>query len=203
VKETAETPRKGATSPTDAPTPDISSAVANNLARIRAERGLSLAQLSAASGVSRAMLNQIERGKSAPTINVVWKIATALALPFSALLAQPSRGRALVMRADRSWQLRSKDGDFSSRALFPLEGPRTTEFYELRIRAGASVDSDPHRAGTTENLVVHEGSLVLGIGDEEHGLEAGDAIVFPADVAHRYVNRGPLDCVAYLVMTYA
>ncbi|MGF1508145.1 MAG: helix-turn-helix domain-containing protein [Myxococcota bacterium] len=185
------------------PETDISSAVANNLARIRAERGLSLAQLSEASGVSRAMLNQIERGKSAPTINVVFKITTALSLPFSALLTRQTDGQAQVMRADRSWQLRSKDGAFSSRALFPLEGPRGTEFYELEIEPKAVVPSEAHRPGTTENLVVNRGALVLTVNEESHTLEAGDAIVFAADKDHIYENPSDQPCLAYLVMTYA
>lgn len=180
---------------------DVSEAVAQNLKRLRDEQGLSLAQLSDRSGVSRAMLNQIERGKSTPTISVVWKIATAFGVPFSALLERTSGG-AEVMRAERSWQLRSSDGRFTSRALFPLEGPRAAELYALRIEPGAVESSEPHRPGTIENLVVHAGVLVIGLPDGEHVLEAGDAIQFAADVPHRYAAQGEETVQAYLVMTY-
>ena len=57
---------------------DIGAAVAANLRRLRAERDLTLDQLSEASGVSRAMLNQIETGKSVPTIATLWKVAAGL-----------------------------------------------------------------------------------------------------------------------------
>ena len=183
-------------------TPDVSSAVADALSRIRGERGLSLAQLAEMSGVSRAMLHQIEKGKSAPTINVVWKIATALGLPFSALLSVDTAPEVTLLPAGRSWQLRSKDGAFSSRALFPLEGPRSTEFYELRIAPGGEEASDAHRPGTREHIVVSVGQLCITIEDERHELAEGDAIVFGADRPHVYRNEGDGEAVAYLVMTY-
>src|SRR4051812_32114751 len=66
---------------------DLAPVVGKNLRRLRTQRGLSLERLAKASGVSRAMLGQVELGQSAPTINVLWKIARALALPFSALIS--------------------------------------------------------------------------------------------------------------------
>ena len=49
---------------------DLAPVVGANLRRLRTKRGLSLEKLSQLSGVSRAMLGQIELGQSAPTINV-------------------------------------------------------------------------------------------------------------------------------------
>ncbi len=44
---------------------------------LRKRRGLTLEQLAAASGVSRSMLSQIERGKANPTLAVTLRIAQA------------------------------------------------------------------------------------------------------------------------------
>src|SRR5262245_47190505 len=65
---------------------DLAPVVGANLRRLRVQRGLSLEKLAQSSGVSRAMLGQIELGRSAPTINVLWKIARALDVTFSALI---------------------------------------------------------------------------------------------------------------------
>ena len=54
---------------------DLTPVLGANLRRLRMRRGLSLEKLSQLSGVSRAMLGQIELGQSAPTVNVLWKIA--------------------------------------------------------------------------------------------------------------------------------
>jgi transcriptional regulator with XRE-family HTH domain len=182
---------------------DLTPVVGTNLRRLRIKRGLSLERLSRASNVSRAMLGQIELGQSTPTINVLWKIARALGVPFSALITSRGVGRTTVMPAARAKILTSHDGTFSSRALFPFDEPRTTEFYELRLAAGAVEKADPHPPGTIENLVVTQGTLELAAGAERHVLSAGDAILFEADVAHAYRNAGDAECVMYLVMTYA
>jgi len=181
---------------------DLTPIVGANLRRLRTKRGLSLERLAQASGVSRAMLGQVELGHSTPTINVVWKIARALDLPFSALITDPGARRPAVLRGARMRILTSHDGAFVSRALFPFDVPREVEFYELRLAPKSVEKADPHPAGTKENLVVVEGALELAVSGDHHRLESGDAILFDADVAHEYWNRGDTPLRMFLVMTY-
>jgi transcriptional regulator with XRE-family HTH domain len=181
---------------------DLTPILGANLRRLRIRRGLSLERLARASGVSRAMLGQIELGQSTPTINLVWKIARALAVPFSALISQTTRPRTALLRAVRAKVLTSADGNFISRALFPYDEARKVEFYELRLRAQGREVAEPHPPGTTENLIVSSGSLELLVDTERFSLEAGDAVFFEADVAHEYQNPGAREAVMYLVMTY-
>jgi transcriptional regulator with XRE-family HTH domain len=182
---------------------DLTPMVGENLRRLRLKRGLSLERLSRASGVSRAMLGQVELGQSTPTINVLWKIARALAVPFSALITSREAPRTTIMARARAKILTSHDGAFSSRALFPFDEPRTVEFYELTLAPRAVELADAHPPGTVENLVVNDGSLELTVGNERHQLGRGDAILFEADVPHEYRNAGDGPLVMYLVMTYA
>lgn len=182
---------------------DLTPFVGANLKRFRSERGLSLEKLSKASGVSRAMLGQIELGQSTPTINVLWKIARALGVPFSALISQQTSPGTTVLLASRAKALKSHDGSFSSRALFPMDRPRTVEFYELRLAPLAVEHADAHPPGTVENLVVTRGALELTVGQERRVLGTGDAILFEADVPHVYRNPEGDEAVMYLVMTYA
>src|SRR5881409_3494887 len=102
--------RAKAPAPTGDAGGDLTSVVGENLRRLRTDRGLSLEKLAQASGVSRAMLGQIELGQSAPTINVLWKIAQALDVSFSALIAAPRAGETLVLRASEARRLTSQDG---------------------------------------------------------------------------------------------
>ena len=211
AKSTVETPA----APAAAAPPATSSAAANesstdlapvvggNLRRLRTRRGLSLERLAQISGVSRAMLGQIELGQSAPTINVLWKIARALEVTFSALISSRTQSGALVLRSQDSKILTSKDRSFSSRALFPFDEPRRVEFYELRLAAGSVEEADAHPPGTSENLVVTAGTLEIDAGGDTHRLEAGDSILFEADTPHAYRNPGKVEAVMYLVMTYA
>ncbi|HSN16489.1 MAG TPA: XRE family transcriptional regulator [Anaeromyxobacteraceae bacterium] len=182
---------------------DLTHVVGRNLKRLRGERGLSLEKLSRASGVSRAMLGQIELGQSAPTINVAWKISSALGVPFSALLNERAEGGMHVLRAADSKKLTSHDGRFVSRALFPFDERRRVEFYELTLKPGGVEQAHAHNPGTIENLVVSQGQLEIDVGGRREILGAGDAIVFEADVPHVYRNLAGGETMMYLVMVYA
>jgi transcriptional regulator with XRE-family HTH domain len=182
---------------------DLAPVVGKNLKRLRTERGLSLERLAQSSGVSRAMLGQVELGQSAPTINVLWKMARALDVPFSALITSSATSGAKVMRSEAAKRLMSSDGSFQSRALFPFDEPRRVEFYELKLSPKGVEKAEAHAPGTTENLVVAKGAVQIVAGAETHQLEQGDAILFEADRPHVYRNVGAGEAVLYLVMTYA
>ncbi|HSB18690.1 MAG TPA: XRE family transcriptional regulator [Anaeromyxobacteraceae bacterium] len=186
-----------------APTADLAPVVGANLRRLRVKRGLSLEKLSRLSGVSRAMLGQVELGQSAPTINVLWKISTALGVPFSALIGSKQAGGVTVLRSEQAKVLSSHDGRFRSRALFPFDEPRRVEFYELHLAPRSEERADAHAPGTLENLVVSSGGVEVEVEGARQALRAGDAIVFEADAPHVYRNPGDAEAVMYLVMTYA
>jgi transcriptional regulator with XRE-family HTH domain len=181
----------------------LTAVVGDNLRRIRLRRGLSLERLAGMSGVSRAMLSQIELGNSAPTINVLWKIASALGVLFSALVSDRGRGGSAVLRAERSKELAGPGGAFRSRALFPFDGPRRVEFYEMRLAPGCVEEAGGHPPGTTENLVVNQGAVEVEVTGERLALGPGDALLFEADFPHVYRNAGSGEAIVYLVMTYA
>lgn len=176
--------------------------IGGNLRRIRSQNNLSLEKLARAAGVSRAMLGQIELGQSVPTVTVLARIADAFSLPLTAFVGDRSEPNVTFLPASESKLLRSADGAFVSRALFPFTGSRRVEFYELRLAPGCNETSEAHASGTSENLVVAQGELEISVGAEVHRLVAGDAVFFSADAPHGYRNGGALEAIAYLVMTY-
>ncbi len=182
---------------------DLAVTVGTNLRRLRTKQGYSLERFAKASGVSRAMLGQIENGKSAPTISLLWKVATALGVPFATLVATRQLRGTAVLRRDEAKILSSSDGRFTSRALFPFESERRTEFYELRLAPNHTEYAEAHAPGTMENLIVTQGTVEIVAGREPPQLLGeGDAIIFQADVQHRYRNMRSVEAVLYLVTTY-
>jgi len=176
--------------------------VGQNLKKLRQEKSLSLENLARLSNVSRTMLTQIESARSVPTINVLWKIAKALNVPFSGLISIPSEDENILIRKENAKILTSDNGKFSSKALFPYEKNRSVEFYEIRLLPQAIENAYPHPLGTTENLVVNAGKLSLTGGAEHFSLKEGDSIFFKADVPHSYHNPGSITTQCFLVMTY-
>ena len=197
------------TSLRDAPLPpgdDVGAAelarkVASNLRDKRKSRGLSLDQLAAASGVSRAALSQIETLKSNPSLGVLWKIAVGLGVPFAELIGAAAQGAAVLRHGDAQ-VLRSADGKLESRPLSPAGSSPWVEIYELRLAARASHAAEPHAPGTSEMLVVLSGALRMRLGVERHDLGSGDSISFRADQPHVYENPGASEARYHNVIVY-
>lgn len=182
---------------------EITVETGQNLRRIRTRRGYSLDRLAKIAGVSRAMLGQIETGKSSPTLSILSKIAVALGIPCAALIAERGETSITAVPRAKSKILSSSEGRFQTRALFPFEGERKVEFYELRISPHHTESADAHQHGTVENLVVAQGTVEIIAGKQSpHILGEGDAIIFDADVPHVYRNMTGTEAILYLVTTY-
>jgi transcriptional regulator with XRE-family HTH domain len=170
-----------------------------NLARLRAERQLSLDALARASGVSRAMLAQVESARSVPSIKVLCKVAAALKVSVSAFLRRHAVSGFEHLPADRAARRVSADGRYSARALYPEDGPATAEFHELRIAPLHTEPGTRRAPGTTVNLVVSEGTLEVSVHDRRQLLATGDAIVFDADQPHSLRNPGDTEARVFRV----
>jgi XRE family transcriptional regulator, regulator of sulfur utilization len=203
--ETSPRPAPGRNAPLP-PGDDVGAAelgrrVAGNLRDRRKARGLSLDQLAAASGVSRAALSQIETLKSNPSLSVLWKIAVGLGVPFSELLGEAGPAVNLLRRNDAQ-VLRSSDGRLESRPVTPAGFSRDFEMYELRLAGRASHAAEAHAPGTRELIVVLAGLLRMHVGNERFELGPGDSFAFPADRPHVYENPGGAEARYHNVVLY-
>ncbi len=135
----------------------------------------------------------------------MWIFATALEVPFGALVAYPGRPDVTfsVRRAGHGRIVASSDNGFRSRALSPLGQPEAPEVYAISLAPGCVEEAHAHAPGTYEHLVVTRGALVVSTGTDATTLEVGDALFFRADVPHRYENPGNVEVVAHLIMSYA
>lgn len=170
-----------------------------NLARLRAERQLSLDALARASGVSRAMLAQVESARSVPSIKVLCKVAAALKVSVAAFLRRHAVNGFEHLPAERAPRLVSADGRYSARALYPEAERAAVEFHELRVAALHTEPGVRRPPGTTMNLVVSEGTLEVRVNDRRQLLATGDAIQFDADQPHSLRNPGDTEARVFRV----
>jgi len=181
---------------------DVPAIVGANLRRLRKAQGHSLERLAELSKVSRAMLGQIETGKSVPTISVLWKIADALGVPVSGLVAVEGSSPLIVLKREQTSLLSSSNGHFTSRALFVAGHTRGPEFYELKIEPGHSEKLEPLPDGGKQNLVVATGVLVVTVGEEPPvTLSGGDAIVIDGGYARTFENPSGAAAIAFSVVS--
>jgi len=136
-------------------------AVGTNLRRLRTRRGLSLERLARQSGVSRAMLSQVELD-TAPRPSTCCGRSRALSgLRSLRWFSLTPEAGPLLLRESAAKRLTSRDGTFISRALFPFDKPRRVEFYELRLKPHTLEEAEPHPPGTAENIVVNSGAVTI------------------------------------------
>jgi transcriptional regulator with XRE-family HTH domain len=182
---------------------ELSAIFARNIRRLRFRRGLTVERLAQLADINLLILDRMENGKGEPTLALAWRLATALEVPFAALLAEHAAGGTVVTRKDRAKVVVSADLGLASRALFPFEEEAGVEFYELRLAPNHVETSEPHAARTREMLHVAEGALEITVGREPPTrVNKGDTIQFPADLPHSYRNLSAMPATAYLVMTY-
>jgi transcriptional regulator with XRE-family HTH domain len=182
--------------------PSVGRRVGQSLRRLRKERGLSLDQLAALSGVSRAALSHIEGAHANPTLSLLWKVAVGLGVPFQLLLGANKAGNTQVLRQGEAPPLRSADGRMESRLLSPAGASPRHDIYQLRFLPKGLHQSEPHGEGTAEVLIVLSGAMRLSVGDEAHELAAGDSIFFHADVPHCYESRSSRETRCIDVISY-
>ncbi len=170
---------------------------------MRKSGGWTLESLSAACGVSRSMLSQIERGQANPTLAVACRIAKAFDVSVGELVEEPwIETRIEIVRANDPAHLYRSDSSCRIRTLSPLSMEKNTEFYELKLAAGAALASAPHFDGTREFLTIRKGIARLTSAQQECRLKSGDSAHYRADVEHRIQNRSSGEMLAFLVVTY-
>ena len=158
---------------------------------VRAASGLSLSKVAEITGVSKAMLGQIERGESSPTIATLWKIAKGFQLPLSALID--------TVNGDPSvFQTVTFPGSIEVKIVFPFDPVLGAETFHVNLNPNQSHESPAHAAGVTEEVFVLSGTLDILRGEAWVPLQSGQGQRFAADVPHGY--RAGTEGAAFLNM---
>src|SRR4051794_24564825 len=118
----------------------------------RRERGASLADVAAESGLSKAILSRIENGAGNPSIETLFRIGRALDLPLAALVGDDDAPRATAIPARSGTELHADSGMTAWLVHAQAQG-HTTEVYELDLPAGTEQRTAGHLPGTHELVV--------------------------------------------------
>ena len=180
---------------------DVTTVVAANAKAIREEKKLTLDAAATATGVSRSMLAQIEKGEVNPTISVLWKMANGYKVSFTSLVER--RGEEVrLIRAGEVIPLLEDEGRYENYPIFPFEERNLFETYRIVIKPGGTLSARPHLAGAEEYITVFDGMLQLRAGEECYTLKKGDSIRFRADVPHCYENPGAEETQLSMMIHY-
>jgi transcriptional regulator with XRE-family HTH domain len=152
---------------------------------LRRERGLTIEQLAAATGLTKGFISQLERDRTAPSLSSIARICDALGVRLSHIF-EAEAPSALVRRHERR-ELDSASGT-TSHLLSPRDEPRF-QAIESEVPPGGGAGSELHPLpGEVEFVYVLEGTLELRVADETHVLTAGDTITYRLGKPHTWRN---------------
>jgi transcriptional regulator with XRE-family HTH domain len=179
--------------------------VGRNIQRIRKQQGLTLGVLSEKSGVSKAMLSQIEAEKANPTVATVWKIAQGLGVELNDLLqgsGEAARNFS-VTRKDTIMTLDTEEEGIHLQVLSPISMVEDLEMYLLTFKPGKKQESKAHFPRTEEFLTIIKGDVTVTAGKHFSELHEGDFIRYHCDVDHSIENVGKTDALIHMVVRFS
>lgn len=175
--------------------------IAVNLKRIRKAKNMSLDALAEKTGVSKSMLGQIERGESNPTVATIAKIVDGIRISFEELL-YPKQESVLVIENDKMPLLRSEEGAYQVRSIFPYDRRRNFEVYEIKIEPGGGCSCFLKEEGSSEYILVVQGVLTLETTEGTYEIAADHAVRLDATKEHSYHNSGNRQLILNLLAAY-
>lgn len=168
---------------------DVTSVVAANVKHIREQKKLTLDAAAEATGVSRSMLAQIEKGDVNPTISVLWKIANGFKVSFTMLVEKEDDTVCVVRQADTE-PLKEDGGRYLNYPVFSFDEKTLFETYRIVIEKSGALSAQPHMNGAEEYITVFAGQVEITVAEDSFQLSKGDSIRFLANVPHSYRNVG-------------
>ncbi len=168
---------------------DIYKHISLTLKTLRQQRKWSLDKTAQETGVSKAMLGQIEREESSPTIATLWKIANGFQTSFSSFLEEVEiDSKEMIYRSSDNQHPGPADDKIRVKTLFPFDPQLNCEMFEIEILPSCEHRSAPHQYGSKEHVLVISGTMQILLNDKWHTLHAGEGMRFNADQFHGYRN---------------
>lgn len=154
--------------------------------RLRARRGLSLAQVAQATGVSVGFLSALERGQMRASVATLRRVARFYRTNILSFFEAAEENPGVVRRQQRKI-LETTPG---VRMELLAWGRTAMEPHLFRIKpGGGSGESYAHEGEEFLHVLRGEFEIWLG-GKEHHLLKTGDSLYFESSTPHRWKNPG-------------
>jgi transcriptional regulator with XRE-family HTH domain len=161
----------------------VLSAVGGRLRALRLQRGATLSQLSATTGISVSTLSRLEAGQRKPTLELLLPLARAHQVPLDELVGAPETGDPRV---------HPKPFDRGGVTVVPLTrrpgGIRAFKQIYPPGWPGREPEQQSHEG--YEWLYVLSGRLRMLLGEHDVVLTAGEVVEFDTHVPHWFGNPG-------------
>jgi transcriptional regulator with XRE-family HTH domain len=164
------------------PDKDVLDAVGPRLRAVRQERGATLAELSAATGISVSTLSRLEAGGRRPTLELLLPLARAHQVPLDELVGAPATGDP---------RIHARPVSRHGRTVIPLtRRPGGVQAYKMIVPPGEP-ESELRSHEGYDWMYVLAGQLRLRLGELDLVMKAGEAAEFDTHTPHWFTSAGP------------
>jgi transcriptional regulator with XRE-family HTH domain len=154
---------------------------APRLKRLRAQRGATLADLSARTGISKSTLSRLENGQRRPTLELLLALSLTYRVPLDDLVGAPEVGDP---------RIRLKPGQVKGRTVVPLTAqPGGVQAWKIVVPV-TKIDAVLRSHEGHEWLYVLSGRLRLLLDGEDLVLRPGEIAEFDTSVPHWFGSTG-------------
>jgi transcriptional regulator with XRE-family HTH domain len=162
---------------------------------LRRERGLTIEQLAAATGLTKGFISQLERDRTLPSLSSISRICDSLGVQLSQMFEREP-APALVRRDERI----EVESHFPTRSwLLSSLDERRLQVIESEVGPGAGAGDELHSLpGEVELVYVLEGALEIVVGEDTLTLGEGDALTYELGKPHTWRNASSTDMLRVL-----
>jgi len=182
------------------PAHDITVALAGTLQLLRAERGWSLDQLVARSGVSKGVLVALEQGRSNPNLVTLARLSDAFGVPVTRLLEVADQPGVQISGPESSRVLWRGPAGGTGTIIGATDAPWAAELWHWTVQPGEGWGGDAHMPATRELAWVESGTLTLTVATAVYQVTAGQCARFSGGLPHSYRNDGEEPAVFTMIV---
>lgn len=168
--------------------PDLTtrSVLGDRLRALRVHRGISLAEVAEATGLSRTFVGLVEKGKSEIAVSRLLRLAEYYGVTLEDLVGSSDAAVEVVrLQVARQVPTGVPGADLY---LLATHSSRINQPFLVELEPGARLDGLAHTG--EEFLTCTEGVVMVQVAEGSHQLFTGDSIFFPGRLTHGYHNHG-------------
>lgn len=178
----------------------VSIDVGNRLRQLRESRNVSMRTLATMSGLSANALSMIERGKTSPSVSTLYRIAGALTVPVTDFFSpEEARKKVVYLKADERTRIPFLRGLWEGLGGEQFTGKAMP--FMLTLENGASSGPSHMAHSGHEFVYCLRGQLEYQVEGQLYLLEAGDSLLFAAQLKHRWHNPGGMVTNALIIIS--
>lgn len=171
--------------------------IGSTIRAIRKRKGITIAQICEATGLSQGFMSQVETNKTSPSIATLESIAQALKVPLAYLLLKKEERMHIVRKDER----RITTSGSEQLKVEHLSSTKNVRMMIVELPPGASTGESPHAHEGEEVHVVMKGSIYAEQGEDRAEFGQGDSFSWNACTPHLVRNIGD-DTAIVLISIY-